>query len=275
MGLPELPEVESVRRRLDPVMRGARIEHVELRRPDLRTPFPRRFRARLQGHTVLRVGRRAKYLVAPLSSDETLVMHLGMSGSFRVEGGGRVPAKGDPHDHVLFHLSSGPVVIFNDPRRFGFMDLVPAGRLETYPALSRLGPEPLSEAFDAAALARACAGKRTSLKAALLDQCVVAGLGNIYVSEALHLARLSPQRLASTLATPTGLPRESAYRLAAAIKQVLEAAVRRVSRGDYRTSSFRVYDREGEACRRQACGGVIRRRTQAGRSTFYCARCQR
>lgn len=275
MGVPELPEVESVRSRLDPAMRGARIDRVELRRPDLRTPFPRHFRARLQGHTVLRVGRRAKYLVVPLSSDETLVMHLGMSGSFRVEGGGPVSANSDPHDHVVFHLSSGSAVIFNDPRRFGFMDLVPAGQLEAYPALGRLGPEPLSAAFDAAALARACAGKKTSLKAALLDQCVVAGLGNIYVSEALHLARLSPQRQASTLATPTGLPRDSAYRLAGAIKQVLEAAVRRVSRGDYRTSSFRVYDREREACRQKGCDGIVRRRTQAGRSTFYCARCQR
>jgi formamidopyrimidine-DNA glycosylase len=281
MGLPELPEVESVRRRLDPVMRGARIERVELRRPDLRTPFPRRFRARLLGHTVLRVGRRAKYLVAPLSSDETLVMHLGMSGSFRIEidaegdAGGRVSTNGALHDHVVFHLSSGRAVTFSDPRRFGFMDLVPAGQLPSYPALSRLGPEPLSAAFDAAALARACAGKKTSLKVALLDQSVVAGLGNIYASEALHLARLPPQRQASTIATPAGLPRESAHRLAAAIKQVLEAAVRRVSRGDYRTSSFRVYAREGDACRLKGCGGLIRRRTQAGRSTFYCSRCQR
>jgi formamidopyrimidine-DNA glycosylase len=174
-------------------------------------------------------------------------------------------------------MSSGAIVTFNDTRRFGFMDLVPAGQLASYPALSALGPEPLSAGFDAAALAHACKGKKTSLKAALLDQRVVAGLGNIYVSEALYVAGLSPQRRASTIATPSGLPRESARRLTAAIKQVLNEAIARASAGaaPYRGSRFRVYDREGERCRRPRCTGIIKRRTQAGRSTFFCPVCQR
>jgi formamidopyrimidine-DNA glycosylase len=203
----------------------ARFEDVVLRRPDLRVPFPRRFRARLVGQTVLALRRRAKYLVAPLSSRDTLVMHLGMSGSFRVDfDAGRdqePPAVNTDaevrHDHVVFHMSSGAIVTFNDPRRFGFMDLVPAEKLTTHAVLSTLGPEPLSPEFGAETLARVCKGKKTSLKAALLDQRVVAGLGNIYVSEALHVARLSPQRLASTIATAAGRPREAAGRLAAAI----------------------------------------------------------
>jgi formamidopyrimidine-DNA glycosylase len=274
--VPELPEVEIVRRELSPVMTGARIEKVELRRPDLRAPFPRRFRARLEGLTVTRLDRRAKYLLAELSSRETLVMHLGMSGSFRIATAGQsAGAALDRHDHVLFHLSSGATVIFNDPRRFGVMDLLPPGGLPAHPALGNLGPEPLSDDFDSSALARACAGKKTTLKAALLDQRVVSGLGNIYVSEALHLAGLSPHRRASTIATPGGLPREAAHRLSAAIKQVLEEAIARASGTRYRSSRFRVYDREGAPCRRRGCRGMIRRRTQAGRSTFYCGVCQR
>jgi formamidopyrimidine-DNA glycosylase len=171
-------------------------------------------------------------------------------------------------------MSSGAVVTFNDPRRFGLMDLVPAGKLSQHPALSRLGPEPLSEAFDGVALARAVRGKRTPLKVALLDQRVVAGLGNIYASEALHVAGLSPTRRASTIATAAGLPRPAAHRLAAAIKKVLEDAIARAA-ADYRGSRFRVYDREAARCRRAGCAGTIRRRTQAGRSTFYCTMCQR
>ncbi len=278
--MPELPEVEIVRRELSPVMAGAPIVKVELRRPDLRAPFPRRFRSRLEGRTVVTLNRRAKYLLAELSSGETLVMHLGMSGSFRIEAGagdraGAAPAASDRHDHVVFHLSSGAAVIFNDPRRFGVMDLLRAGGLPSHPALGALGPEPLSADFDGSALARACAGKKTTLKAALLDQRVVSGLGNIYVSEALHLAGLSPHRRASTIATPSGAPRPAAHRLAAAIKQVLEAAIARASGASYRSSRFRVYDREGARCRRRGCAGIIRRRTQAGRSTFYCGVCQR
>jgi formamidopyrimidine-DNA glycosylase len=172
-------------------------------------------------------------------------------------------------------MSSGAVVTFTDPRRFGFMDLIATDSLPAHPVLAALGPEPLSNEFDALTLARACRGKRTTLKAALLDQRVVAGLGNIYASEALHLAGLSPRRLASTIATPSGAPRASATRLAAAIKRVLTDAIERQSRGEYRSSRFRVYDREAEPCRRGRCRGTIRRRTQAGRSTFFCPVCQR
>jgi formamidopyrimidine-DNA glycosylase len=279
--LPELPEVESVRRRLEPVMAGARFDAVVARRPDLRIPFPRSFSLRLTGQTVLALTRRGKYLLAELSSHETLLMHLGMSGSFDItldDDGrhtGRVPVGPGRHDHVVFHMSSGAIVTFNDPRRFGFMDLVRAGQLASHPALAALGPEPLSAEFDARALARACGRKKTSLKVALLDQRVVAGLGNIYAAEALHRAGLSPHRRASTIATRSGLPRPTAYRLAAAIKQVLIEAIDRISTAGYRSSRFRVYDREGERCRRVRCGGTIKRGTQAGRSTFYCPVCQK
>ena len=276
--MPELPEVEATRRELLPAMEAARFERVALHRADLRTRFPRRFRARLEGCRVTGLTRRAKYLLAHLSSGETLLMHLGMSGSFRVEYGGNgsgPPADAGRHDHVVFTMSSHATVFFNDPRRFGMMDVVPAGKLDAHPALSRLGPEPLSADFDGAALAAACRGRKVSLKIALMDQRVVAGLGNIYVSEALHVARLSPHRKASTLATATGAPRDAAHRLAAAIKQVLEEAVERTTGEIYRASRFRVYDREGERCRQRGCEGSIRRQTQAGRSTFYCARCQR
>jgi formamidopyrimidine-DNA glycosylase len=269
--LPELPEVEAVRRELAPYMTRARINKVELRRPDLRAPFPKNFRARLTGQTVEALTRRAKYLLAELSSKNTLVMHLGMSGSFRID----APDEADSHDHVVFHMSSGAIVTFNDPRRFGFMDLLTPTELEQHPVLSRLGPEPLSADFNAEALARACRGKKTSLKAALLDQRVVVGLGNIYAVEALHLAALSPSRRASTIATPSGAPREAATKLVAAIKQVLNKAIERTSSETYRSSRFRVYDREGKLCPRGRCAGIIRRRTQGGRSTFYCPVCQR
>jgi formamidopyrimidine-DNA glycosylase len=253
-------------------MERARFVNVIVGRPDLRAPFPRRFASRLTGHKVAALRRRAKYLLGTVSSGDTLLMHLGMSGSFRVDRDG---ADRRPHDHVIFHMSSGAIITFNDPRRFGFMDLIPADALATHPALSALGPEPLSRNFDGYALARACKGKKTSLKAALLDQHVVAGLGNIYVSEALHVAGLSPLRQASTIATALGLPRPSAHRLAAAIKKVLIAAIERLADDDYRSSGFRVYDREAERCRRGRCGGAITRSTQAGRSTFFCPRCQR
>jgi len=281
--VPELPEVESVRRRLHPYLTGHRVERVELRRPDLRVPFPRRFRARLTGQDVDSLTRRAKYLLATLSSGETLLMHLGMSGSFRVD---PLDAAGidvrderslesDRHDHVVFHMSSLVAVTFNDPRRFGFMDLLTPAGLARHKVLSRLGPEPLSSSFDAAALARACTGKRVALKVALLDQRVVAGLGNIYASEALHLAGLSPFRSASTIATPGGAPRAGARRLVDAIKRVLTQAIDRLAITDYRSSRFRVYDREGEPCRRARCNGIVRRRVQAGRATFSCPVCQR
>jgi formamidopyrimidine-DNA glycosylase len=272
--VPELPEVESVRRRLEPAMANRRFDRVIVRRPDLRAPFPRRFAARLTGQTVLAVERRAKYLVLPLSSQETLLMHLGMSGWFDVGRAHDAPRDGR-HDHVVFYMSSGAIVTFSDPRRFGFMDLIATDTLPEHPVLGTLGPEPLSPEFDAAALARAVRGRKTPLKVALLDQRVVAGLGNIYAAEALHVARLSPQRAASTIATRSGAPREPAVRLAAAIKQVLTEAIARQSSPSYRDDRFRVYDREAERCRRARCGGTIRRRTQAGRSTFFCPVCQR
>ena len=207
--VPELPEVEAVRRRLEPVMARRRFARVVVRRPDLRTPFPRRFGARLTGTTALAVQRRAKYLLVPLSSGDTLVMHLGMSGWFEID-----LERDDPedarHDHVVFHMSPRAVVTFTDPRRFGFMDLLTAEALAAHPALSALGPEPLAPEFDAAALAQALRGKRTTLKAALLDQRVVAGLGNIYAAEALHLARLSPAR--GRRASPPGRVRRVSRR---------------------------------------------------------------
>lgn len=271
--MPELPEVEAVRRELEPVLRGARIADVVLYRDGLRRKFPAAFRESLIDRTVRSLDRRGKYLLAPLSSGDVLVMHLGMSGSFRVErqvADARSPEK---HDHVDICLSSGAVVVFNDPRRFGVMDLVGASEVG---AQLELGPEPLSADFDGEVLAASCAGSRAPLKAILMDQTVVAGVGNIYASEALHLARLSPLRLGSTLATTSGRPRESAHRLAAAVKSVLELAVRRQTGGRrYAESRFRVYDRAGAACPRRGCGGTIRRIVQAGRSTFYCPRCQR
>ena len=259
-------------------MQDARFERVTLHRGDLRTRFPRRFRARLEGCSVEELARRAKYLLAHLSSGETLLMHLGMSGSFRVEydgnGSGSASDAGR-HDHVVFAMSSHATVFFNDPRRFGMMDLVPAGKLEAHPALSRLGPEPLSAGFDGAALAAACRGKKVSLKVALIDQRVVAGLGNIYVSEALHLARLSPHRKASTIATAdrraprrarTGSPRRSSR------------CSRRRSRGRPARSIAARGSVSTTAKASAAVSAAARVRsadsTQAGRSTFYCARCQ-
>jgi len=279
--LPELPEVEHTRRLLEPMMQGARIERVELRRPDLRSPFPRAFADRLRGQTVTLLTRRGKYLLAILSSGETLVMHLGMSGDFRIDhlaGVSRISAEPGRHDHVAFEMSTLATITFNDPRRFGSMDLLSSADFMAHPVLGSLGPEPLSDEFDALALARACRGKRTSLKVALMDQRVVAGLGNIYVSEALHRARLSPRRRASTTATRSGAPRDSARRLASSIKAVLREAVARheaYAARPQRRSRFRVYDREGENCLRKNCRGRIKRITQAARSTFYCPVCQR
>jgi formamidopyrimidine-DNA glycosylase len=269
--MPELPEVESLRRKLAPHVRGAEIGRVVLRRSGLRRPFPPDLAARLAGATVRRLTRRAKYLLAELSSRDTLVVHLGMSGWFRVE-----PAEHpeQPHDHVVILLSTGRAVVFNDPRRFGVIDLVASGDAGRYAPLANLGPEPLSAAFGAASLARACAGSRRAIKVALLDQRVVAGLGNIYASEALHLARLSPRVRASAIATAAGQPRPAAQRLAAAVKTVLTRAIDQ-HRRERTTQRFRVYDREGGRCLRPRCPGRIKRIVQAGRSTFYCPVCQR
>ncbi len=255
-------------------MLGSRFRRVILNRPNLRIPFPVRFIERLRGQTVTSVSRRGKYLTLELSSREALIMHLGMSGWFHVAKVGDRAREADPHDHVAFVMSSGQTVLFNDPRRFGFMDLSEADRLEDYPALSKMGPEPLSTDFNATSLARACKGKKVTLKVALLDQRIVAGLGNIYSSEALHQAGLSPLRQAAAIATTKGEPKKPAEQLARSIKAVLTSAIKRRD-SPYRSARFKVYEREGEPCLRKGCGGTIKRFWQAGRSTFYCPTCQK
>ena len=272
--MPELPEVETVRQMLEPAMRGARFRRVILNRPNLRIPFPARFIERLRGQTVKTVARRGKYLTLELSSGETLIMHLGMSGWFHVAKIGDRSREAEAHDHVAFVMSSGQTVLFNDPRRFGFMDLAEREQLDAYPALSKMGPEPLSPNLDAKALARACRGKKVALKVALLDQRVVAGLGNIYASEALHHAGLSPTRKAATIATTKGEPKKQAEQLVKSIKSVLTSAIKR-RESPYRSARFKVYERDGEPCLRAGCAGMIKRLWQAGRSTFYCPVCQK
>lgn len=261
-------------------MTGASIRRVRTRRANLRYEFPRDFARRLEGQTVRGVARRAKYLLVELGSNDVLLMHLGMSGSFRVAR--RVisarTADDEPydlHDHVVFEMSTGTVVVFNDPRRFGFMSLLAPGEMDTHATLGRLGPEPLAARFDAAALARALSGRnKATLKSALLDQRVIAGLGNIYVVEALHRARLSPKRRASTLVTSSGEPRPPLHELVEAIRQVLRTAIRNQHRKG-KDDPFLVYDHEGERCPRRGCAGTIRRIVQGGRSTFYCPVCQK
>jgi formamidopyrimidine-DNA glycosylase len=283
--MPELPEVETVRRGLEGAFVGARIARAEARRPDLRFPLPARFVARLKGRRVLDLRRRAKYLLADLDSGETLVMHLGMSGSFRIEnepvGEFHHPrGKAPTHDHVVFHFENGPRVVYNDPRRFGFMDLVETAALDGHPLFAGIGVEPLGPGFHAKALAGILQGSRAPLKAALLDQRRIAGLGNIYVSEAMHRAKLSPLRPAG------GLNAAEARRLATAIRAVLEAAIEaggstlrdhRQADGalGYFQHRFAVYDREGVVCGHARCGGIIARIVQSGRSTFFCAACQK
>ena len=293
--MPELPEVETVRRGLQPAMEGSKILKAEARRKDLRFPIQKDIIARHDGQTVTGLGRRAKYLMADLASGDVLLMHLGMSGSFRVlhNDGKKTPGQfhhprsdDRAHDHVVFHMSSGAAVVFNDPRRFGYMKIIARNALEDEPLLKGLGPEPLGNEFDAAMLARSCFNKKTSLKAALLDQRVVAGLGNIYVCEALFRAHLSPRRLAATLATKKAEPTDHAQRLVSAIHAVLNQAIKaggsslrdhRQTTGElgYFQHSFQVYDREGKKCESPGCGGIVRRFTQNGRSTFWCPKCQK
>ena len=293
--MPELPEVETVRRGLHGAMSGATIARVAVNRPDLRFPFPADFATRLAGRRIERVGRRAKYVLADLDDGQVLAMHLGMTGSFRVEaatildlsaGYYHERATADRHDHVRFELGTGVTVTYNDPRRFGFMTLLGAGELASHPLFRLIGVEPLSEAFDGAALARLMSGKAAPLKAALLDQRLIAGLGNIYVCEALHRAGLSPRRLAGTLARRDGTPTARAERLAAAIRAVLEEAVAAggSSLRDYRHTDgtlgtfqhgFRAYDREHAPCPTPRCRGTVQRIVQGGRSTFFCGQCQR
>jgi len=293
--MPELPEVETVRRGLQPVMEGSRIVKAEVRRKDLRFPFQKDFAARLTGQAVTGLGRRAKYLMADLASGDVLLMHLGMSGSFRIVKDDEKTTPGQfhhprgkdtAHDHVVFHMSSGAAVVFNDPRRFGYMKIIARKALDEEPLLMGLGPEPLGNEFDAKMLAQACANKKTSLKAALLDQRVVAGLGNIYVCEALFRAHLSPRRLAATLATRKSEPTDHSKRLVTSIHAVLSQAIKaggsslrdhRQTSGElgYFQHSFQVYDREGEKCQTVGCSGIVRRFNQNGRSTFWCPKCQK
>jgi formamidopyrimidine-DNA glycosylase len=294
--MPELPEVETVRRGLAPVLVGARILRVELRRPDLRFPFPPDFAKNLRGRRITGLNRRAKYLVAPLDDGAALIAHLGMSGAFRIEAlddGGAEPlgafalprSKNPAHDHVVLHVE-GARVIYNDPRRFGFMTLAQEAALEAHPFFADLGVEPLSNGFDARVLARLFAGRRTPLKSALLDQKLIAGLGNIYVCEALHRSGLSPHHAAGDLVRADGAPEKAAERLVRAIRDVLGEAVaaggsslrdHRQADGSlgYFQHQFHVYGRTGEACAKPSCGGTIIRQTQNGRSTFFCPNCQR
>ena len=296
--MPELPEVETVRRGLQPVMEGACIARVDLNRPDLRFPLPEGFAARLAGRRILGLSRRAKYLLAEIEGGPLLICHLGMSGSFRIEEDGdmRLPgvffherSKAAAHDHVVFHLT-GPDgashrVIYNDPRRFGFM-LFTEGEASTHPMLAGLGVEPTGNALDGDFLRTLFEGRAAPLKAVLLDQRAIAGLGNIYVCEALWRARLSPLRAAGTLAGKGKRASDKRAALAAAIRDVIAEAIeaggsslRDHIRTDgslgYFQHSFSVYNREGEACPRPDCHGVIRRVVQSGRSTFHCPACQK
>ena len=288
--MPELPEVETVRRGLEPAMTGAVFTRVEARRPDLRFALPSGFVRRLTGQRILALARRAKYLLADLSSGEVLVMHLGMSGRFLVTApNGELSepgafeldtGQGQAHDHIVFHLSNGFCVTYNDVRRFGFMDLVGRDGLEASRHLAGLGVEPLGNSLDGALIRTLFEGKAAPLKAALLDQRLIAGLGNIYVCEALNRAGRAPARAAGTL------DETEAARLAQTIRDVLAEAVeaggstlRDYAQTDgslgYFQHRFRAYGREGEACATPGCGGVIERFVQSGRSTFWCASCQK
>ena len=308
--MPELPEVETVKRGLAPTFEGALIARVEQNRPDLRFPFPAGFADRLTGRRVSALSRRSKYLLADLDNGDVLVMHLGMSGSFRIENDSSQAAPGqfvherskDPkHDHVVFHLvpaertgeSSGQSsggnlrarIIYNDPRRFGFMDLIARPVLADHPFFRELGLEPLGNDLGGETLARLFNGRKTPLKAALLNQKLIAGLGNIYVCEALWRTGLSPERAAGTLVTKTGKPTKKAEELAANIRATLEDAIRAGGSSlrdhtqadgtlGYFQHSFAVYDREGQACRTPGCKGTVARLVQSNRSTFHCPACQ-
>lgn len=286
--MPELPEVETVRRGLAPALDGKRIEAVRLNRADLRFPFPPRFAERLAGARITTLARRAKYLLVPLDTRETLVIHLGMSGRVLVEEQGTSNEPGDfyygadrhlKHDHVIFEIEGGAQLIYNDVRRFGFMLLETSETLDQHVSFAALGPEPLGNAFDARVLLEALNARFTPIKSALLDQTVVAGLGNIYVCEALHRVGVSPFRAAHAVNA------DEAEALVIAIRAVLAEAIEAggSTLRDYRLQDgslgyfqhrFRVYDRAGEPCPTPGCSGVIERQVQSGRSSFFCATCQ-
>ena len=294
--MPELPEVETVRRGLSAAMTGETIRTVTQNRPDLRFPFPDLFAERLTGRRIEAVGRRAKYLMIDLDDGTVLASHLGMTGSFRLERrdeAGSVPGRyyqalpqAAAHDHVRFDLSGGLSVTYNDPRRFGFMTLLARADVAAHPLFRHIGIEPLGNAFGGDELARLLAGKTAPLKAALLDQRLIAGLGNIYVCEALHRAGLSPRRTAGSIVRRDGGPTRRTRRLAETIRDVLTEAVAAggSTLRDYRHADgalgtfqhgFRAYDREGDPCTTPRCRGIISRIVQSGRSTFFCAQCQR
>jgi formamidopyrimidine-DNA glycosylase len=289
--MPELPEVETVRRGLQPALEGRVLTRVEQRRPDLRFPFPERFQARLEGRRILSLDRRSKYLLAALDSGETLLMHLGMTGRFTVAGqpigdfthdaGGMAK-----HDHVVFKTDRGDTVTYNDARRFGFMDLAASATLSEHALIRDIGIEPLGNRLSAAFIAEAAQGRKADLKAFLMDQRIICGLGNIYVCEVLFRARLSPFKPAGRLATARGQPRAGAEILPDLIRTVLSDAIkaggstlRDYQKADgtlgYFQHAFAVYGREGEPCQTPGCSATIARRVQANRSTFYCPSCQR
>lgn len=295
--MPELPEVETVRAGLEPVLQGRRFVRVEQRRKDLRFPLPDRFAERLTGRKVSRLERRAKYILVHLDKSEVLAVHLGMTGRFSISrsGAGKTSQLGEyihdhgadtRHDHLVFTMSGGAVVTYNDARRFGYMTLIPTAEIEQDAFFRVLGVEPLSDDLNAAHLAHRAQGKKTDLKAFLMDQRIVAGLGNIYVCEALFRAGLDPWKIASRLATKSGKTAPAAERLVPHIKSVLTDAIRaggstlrdyKQANGDIGSfqKEFAVYGREGETCARPGCRGTVRRKTQGGRSTFYCPACQR
>ncbi|MEM7618948.1 MAG: bifunctional DNA-formamidopyrimidine glycosylase/DNA-(apurinic or apyrimidinic site) lyase [Pseudomonadota bacterium] len=297
--MPELPEVETVRNGLAPVMEGAVITSVQQNRPDLRFPLPQGFAKRLQGVQIQSLERRAKYILGHLTNNDILVMHLGMSGRFIIDfQEGNTPHAQKPggfiyhnsqrsiHDHIIFHLHNGARIRYNDTRRFGFMTLIEKSELDTHKFFHALGVEPLSKTFTPDYLAEKALQKNTSLKAFLLNQKIIAGLGNIYVCEALHMAGLSPKRKASVLATSKGKANVKCKALVEAIQIVLQKAIaaggstlkdHRQADGSlgYFQHSFQVYNRAGEACLRSKCEGSIVRETQNGRSSFYCNHCQK
>ena len=283
--MPELPEVETVMRGLAPVMQGQVIAQAHVNRPDLRWPFPERMAERLTGQAVLGLRRRSKYILLDLSGGETLLVHLGMSGRILVSGdpSGRFvrdhPAP-EKHDHVVFDMANKARVTFNDPRRFGAMDLMSTAQGEAHPLLKQIGPEPFGNAFNEYYLATTLSARKTPIKTALLDQKIIAGLGNIYVCEALFRAGISP------LCKAADLSRDRAAALVPVIRQVLQEAIDaggsslrdfRQADGElgYFQHNFAVYGREGEDCRSDGCPGVILRAVQSGRSSFYCEQCQR
>ncbi|WP_380055210.1 bifunctional DNA-formamidopyrimidine glycosylase/DNA-(apurinic or apyrimidinic site) lyase [Falsihalocynthiibacter sp. SS001] len=283
--MPELPEVETVRRGLAPVMEAKRILRADIRRPDLRWPFPPDMAERLTGKQILRLRRRSKYILADLDSGETLIIHLGMSGRMQISGSATgtfphdlpTPAK---HDHVVLDMEGGKRVTFNDARRFGAMDLVATANVEAHKLIAHLGPEPLGNAFNQEYLADRLKNKKTPIKSALLDQGIIAGLGNIYVCEVLFRTQIRPETRSDFLS------KDRIERLVPAVREVLSEAIEsggstlkdhRQADGDlgYFQHSFRVYGREGLPCLTEGCTGTIQRIVQSGRSSFYCAQCQR